>query len=87
MVFRGEPVDGKALRTIPLLTVEGEKDDISAPGQTAAAHEICSELPSDLREHFVQPGVGHYGVFSGRRWREQIAPRIGQFIRRFSTVK
>ena len=64
------------------MTVEGEKDDISGVGQTRAAHDLCSALPKKMREHWEQPGVGHYGVFNGRRWREEIAPRVKAFIAR-----
>ena len=63
------------------VTVEAEKDDITAVGQTSAAHALCTGLPAKRRQQYVQPGAGHYGVFSGRRWREQIAPRIAEFIR------
>ena len=59
-----------------LLTVEGEKDDISGIGQTAAAHDICPNIPNRMRQHHLQAGVGHYGVFNGRRWREEIAPKV-----------
>lgn len=83
MLFRGEPVNCKSVTRTPLLTVEGENDDISAPGQTLAAHTIFSELPSEHRFHHLQKGVGHYGLFSGRRWRKEISPRITSFIRKF----
>ena len=83
MTYRGRAVDAAAIRRVPLLTIEGENDDISAPGQTLAAHRICSALPAELRYQYLQTGVGHYGVFSGRRWRERIAPRITGFIRRY----
>lgn len=65
-----------------LLTVEGELDDISGPGQTQAAHALCSGIAENRREDMVVPKTGHYGIFSGRRWREQIAPKIADFIRR-----
>ena len=65
---------------IGLMTVEGELDDISGIGQTQAAHALCSGLPDDLKQDYVQPGVGHYGVFNGRRFREEIYPRVRQFI-------
>ena len=64
------------------MTVEGADDDISGVGQTQAAHGICTEIPDDMRELYVQPDVGHYGVFNGRRFREEIYPRIRDFIRR-----
>jgi poly(3-hydroxybutyrate) depolymerase len=72
-----------AIRATALFTIEGENDDITGVGQTHAAHALCSELPDDRRLHHVQPGVGHYGIFSGRRWRTDIAPRVRDFIRRF----
>jgi poly(3-hydroxybutyrate) depolymerase len=79
---RDEPVEPAAIRKTALLTVEGEKDDISGVGQTKAAHDICSNIPSSRREHYEQEGVGHYGVFNGKRWREEIAPRVKAFIRK-----
>ena len=63
-----------------MLTVEGELDDISAPGQTRAAHKIVSGLPAEKRSDHFQKGVGHYGIFNGRRWREEILPRVRDFI-------
>lgn len=66
-----------------LLTIEGELDDISAHGQTTAAHVICTGLPAAMQYHHFQENVGHYGIFNGRRWREQIMPRIRHFIRKF----
>jgi len=71
-----------AITDIGLLTVEGELDDISGIGQTQAAHSMCSGLPDDLREDYIQPHVGHYGVFNGRRFREEIYPRVAAFIAR-----
>jgi polyhydroxyalkanoate depolymerase len=73
---RGRPVDLKAIRRTALLTIEGEKDDICAIGQTLAAHDLCTGLRPYLRTHYVQAGVGHYGVFSGRRWQNQIYPVV-----------
>ncbi|MFZ5493244.1 MAG: polyhydroxyalkanoate depolymerase [Pseudomonadota bacterium] len=81
MHHRGEPIDPSAITRTALLTIEGGKDDISGPGQTAAAQQLCSGLPVARKLHYLQPEVGHYGTFSGRRWREQIAPVIGQFVR------
>ena len=81
MRFRGRVVDCEAIQTIPMFTIEGEKDDIAAPGQTLAAHRICSGLPDSLRFHYLQPDAGHYGIFSGRLWRKEIAPRVTSFIR------
>ena len=80
MTHRGHPVDLKAIRNTALMTVEGENDDISGIGQTQAAHELCSNIPSAQRVDHIQPGVGHYGVFNGARWRREIAPRIRRFI-------
>lgn len=75
-------VDPGKLRTIALMTVEGELDDISAHGQTTAAHDLVRNLPASKQFHHFQENVGHYGIFNGRRWREQIMPRIRDFIRR-----
>jgi poly(3-hydroxybutyrate) depolymerase len=80
MVHRGEKVDPGAIRTIALFTVEGENDDISGVGQTEAAHRICTGLPPEKKAHYLQPKVGHYGVFNGSRFRAEIAPRIADFI-------
>jgi poly(3-hydroxybutyrate) depolymerase len=77
----GEKVEPAAISRTALLTVEGARDDICGIGQTKAAHDLCANLPDDLRQHYEQPGVGHYGIFNGRYWREQIAPRVKQFIR------
>ncbi len=80
--WRGQIIDTNAIERTALLTVEGELDDISGIGQTHAAHTICGRIPKAKREHHLQPSVGHYGVFNGRRWREQIAPRVTAFIAR-----
>lgn len=77
---RGEVVDPSAIRRTALLTVEGERDDICAVGQTAAAHELVTKLRPHLRSHHLQPGVGHYGVFSGRKWENQIYPTVRSVI-------
>jgi len=68
------------LRAPALMTIEGELDDISGNGQTEAAHALCVNIPARRREHFLAPGVGHYGIFSGRRWREMIYPRVREFL-------
>ena len=73
---RGRHVDPAAIRRTALLTIEGERDDICAAGQTLAAQDLCTGLRPYLRTHFVQAGVGHYGVFSGRRWQQQIYPVV-----------
>jgi len=80
-VWRGEVVRPEAIRQTALLTVEGELDDISAPGQTMAAHDICSAIPENRRRNHLQKGVGHYGIFNGRRWREYIVPEVSRFVR------
>jgi len=69
------------IRDTALLTVEGELDDISGNGQTQAAHALCKGIPAENREHFEVPKAGHYGIFSGRRWREIVYPKISKFIR------
>lgn len=81
LAHRGRTVDLTAIDKTALFTIEGEKDDISSPGQTEAAQHLCTSVPKARRLHYVQPGVGHYGVFNGRRWREEIAPRLRDFIR------
>jgi poly(3-hydroxybutyrate) depolymerase len=78
--FRGKPVEPRAIRRTALLTVEGEKDDICAVGQTLAAQDMCSGLRVHMKAHHMQPGVGHYGVFNGRRWENQIYPRVREFV-------
>ena len=78
--FRGRRIDPAAIRRTALLTVEGERDDICALGQTLAAQDLCTRLRPYLRTHYVQPGVGHYGVFSGRRWQNQIYPLVRDVI-------
>ena len=82
MQFRGETIDCTAMRDIPLLTLEGEKDEMVVPGVTRAAHDICSHLPGRMREHHVQARVGHYGIFNGSVYREQVAPRMKGFMHR-----
>jgi poly(3-hydroxybutyrate) depolymerase len=82
LMWRGERVDPAAIRSTALLTVEGELDDLCSPGMTVAAHDICSSLTASQRDHLLQPGVGHYGVFNGRRFRDEIMPRISRFMRR-----
>jgi poly(3-hydroxybutyrate) depolymerase len=80
MTHRGVRIDPSAIRNVALLTVEGENDDISGLGQTEAAHKLCTNIPPDRKAHYVQPGVGHYGVFNGSRFRSEIAPRISDFV-------
>ncbi|MGI6855505.1 polyhydroxyalkanoate depolymerase [Mesorhizobium sp. 1B3] len=80
MKHRGELVDPGAIRNVALFTVEGENDDISGVGQTQAAQDLCVNIPADMRAHYLQPAVGHYGVFNGSRFRAEIVPRIVDFI-------
>jgi poly(3-hydroxybutyrate) depolymerase len=80
VTFRGEPVDPRAIKKTMLLTVEGERDDICAVGQTLAAHDLCSGLRPYRKRHHMQAGVGHYGVFSGKRWEHQIYPIVKNVI-------
>ncbi|HYG88548.1 MAG TPA: polyhydroxyalkanoate depolymerase [Azospirillum sp.] len=81
MVSRGRPIEPAAIRRTALMTVEGELDDISAPAQTVAAHRLCSNLPEKMHRNHLQEGAGHYGIFNGRRWREQVMPKVRDFIR------
>lgn len=81
MTHRGRRIDPGAIRNVALLTVEGENDDISGVGQTEAAHRLCTGIPRSMRSHYLQPDVGHYGVFNGSRFRAEIAPRILDFAR------
>jgi poly(3-hydroxybutyrate) depolymerase len=78
--WHGNKVDPTAIRRTMLLTVEGERDDICAVGQTVAAHDLCSKLRPYLKRHHMQAGVGHYGVFSGKRWENQIYPILKNVI-------
>jgi poly(3-hydroxybutyrate) depolymerase len=84
MTSRGRRVEPKAITKTALLTIEGERDDISGVGQTEAAHDLCVGLPRAMRRHYLADKVGHYGVFNGRRWRENIAPIATKFIRQHS---
>jgi poly(3-hydroxybutyrate) depolymerase len=81
MRVHGELVEPKAIRKTALLTVEGELDDISAPGQTLAAHTLCRGLKPDQKFNLLQEGVGHYGIFNGKRWRDEIMPVVRNWIR------
>ncbi len=71
----------EAITDMALMTIEGEKDDITGLGQTAAAHRLVPDLPADKKVHYVAPEVGHYGVFNGSRWRKVIQPKVREFIR------
>ena len=79
-VVRGQPVRPQDISRTALLTIEGELDDISGAGQTRAAHELCHGIPEAHRFHYDVEGAGHYGIFSGRRWREMVYPRLRAFI-------
>ena len=80
LVWGARAVDLAAIRRTALMTVEGERDDICAVGQTVAAQELCSNVRPYRKTHHIQTGVGHYGVFSGRKWAEQIYPRVRDAI-------
>ena len=80
MTHRGRRVDPAAIKRVALFTIEGEHDDISGIGQTEAAHRLCINIPPDRKAHWLQPDVGHYGVFNGSRFRSEIAPRISDFV-------
>jgi poly(3-hydroxybutyrate) depolymerase len=77
---RGQKIEPRAIRRTFLFTVEGERDDICSVGQTLAAHDLCAGIRPYMKQHHVQTGVGHYGVFSGKRWTGQIYPRVRDFI-------
>lgn len=81
LMHRGRRVDPSKIRDVALMTVEGERDDISGIGQTQAAHDLCSNIPESMRIDWVQPKVGHYGVFNGSRFRSEIAPKMKAFFR------
>jgi poly(3-hydroxybutyrate) depolymerase len=78
--YRGRTVNPAAIRRTALFTVEGERDDICSVGQTVAAHDLCPSIRPYLKTHHVQTGVGHYGVFSGKKWNQQIYPRVREVI-------
>jgi poly(3-hydroxybutyrate) depolymerase len=81
MTHRGRPIDLAAISKPALMTIEGEKDDITGTGQCRAAHDLCTSVAADKRAHFECPRVGHYGIFNGQRFRAQIAPRMAKFMR------
>jgi poly(3-hydroxybutyrate) depolymerase len=81
LFFKGRKVEPRAIKKTFLLTVEGEKDDICAIGQTLAAQDLCSGLRSYMKSHHMQAGVGHYGVFNGKRWDNHIYPVVREHIR------
>jgi len=77
---KGRPVRPQDITSTALLTIEGELDDISGAGQTRAAHGLCTGIPSNRQFHYDAVGAGHYGIFSGRRWRDNVYPKIRDFI-------
>jgi len=77
----GKLVRPADIKSVALFTIEGELDDISGQGQTRAAIKLCKNIPADRKSHYTAPNCGHYGIFSGRRWREMICPKIAEFIR------
>jgi polyhydroxyalkanoate depolymerase len=80
--WRGQLADLSAIKNTALLTIEGERDDICAPGQTEAAHKLTPNIPANRKHHHLQPSVGHYGVFAGHRWQDEIYPVLRDFIAR-----
>lgn len=80
----GRRVKPEHIKTVALFTIEGELDDISGLGQTEAAQRLCPNIPDHAKRHFIARGCGHYGIFSGRRWRQHVAPRVRDFIREFN---
>jgi poly(3-hydroxybutyrate) depolymerase len=83
----GELVRPQDITSTALLTIEGELDDISGAGQTKAAHDLCEGIPASRRLHYDAEGAGHYGIFSGRRWREKVYPEVRAFISRFDSAQ
>jgi poly(3-hydroxybutyrate) depolymerase len=86
-VVNGHPVRPQDITGTALFTIEGELDDISGAGQTKAAHDLCTGIPKARSLHYDVPGAGHYGIFSGRRWREMVYPQVKAFIARFHHEK
>ncbi len=80
LMHRGNKVDPKAIKDTALLAIEGERDDISGIGQTKAALDISSGVPHAKKKYFMAKGVGHYGIFNGRKWRDKIAPVVEDWI-------
>ena len=81
----GKLVRPQDIKTTALMTIEGELDDISGAGQTRAAHDLCTGVPKARQRHYDAVGAGHYGIFSGRRWRDQVHPEVVDFIARFGS--
>jgi len=84
ITYKGQPVDFSAIENTALLTVEGAEDDICGIGQTQAAQELCQTIPKSMRKHHVQPGAGHYGIFSGSMYRKNIRPLVTEFIEKYT---
>ena len=82
MMFEDQQIDTKSVKNVALLTIEGENDDITGNGQTKAAHDVLSSIPDSLKMHYEQPNVGHYGIFNGRRFRQEVSPVIKDFIKK-----
>jgi poly(3-hydroxybutyrate) depolymerase len=80
LTYRDRIVNPAAIRRTALMTVEGERDDICAVGQTVAAQDLCTGIRPHMKTHHIQTGVGHYGVFSGRKWNQLIYPRVREMI-------
>ena len=83
----GKLVKPQDIKKTALLTIEGELDDISGSGQTRSAHGLCNGIPKENKDHYEVAGAGHYGIFSGRRWREKVYPKIKTFIREHQNTK
>ena len=81
---KGELVKPAAIKKTALMSIEGELDDISGVGQTAAAHDLCTGIPRTKHKQVIVEGAGHYGIFSGRRWREKVYPQVRDFIAKYS---
>jgi poly(3-hydroxybutyrate) depolymerase len=86
-MHHGRLVKPEKITRVALMTIEGEKDDISGVGQTQAAHDLCLNIPQEMQRDYIQPGVGHYGVFSGSRFRSEIQPRMRDFINAYTNIK
>jgi poly(3-hydroxybutyrate) depolymerase len=84
LTWHGRPVRPELIRRTALMTVEGERDDICAIGQTVAALDLCTGVRVSMKRHHLQTGVGHYGVFSGRRWDQEVYPRVRSMIQALS---
>jgi poly(3-hydroxybutyrate) depolymerase len=86
-MHHGELIKPECITDVALMTIEGENDDISGIGQTQAAHDLCSNIPAAMKVDYIQPGVGHYGIFNGSRFRKEVRPRINDFIRSHYNAK